>query len=137
MNRRLLALAISLALVLSCAANAQMACHAPQAPRQVAQLLFGRKIGDRLGVSAAQFGHFVDREISARFPDGLTVFDAAGEWRDTARKTIVREPSKVVEIVLPGNDDDGERLVAIADAYKRRFHQQSVGMVIREACVSF
>ena len=52
-------------------------------------------------------------------------------------KTIVHEPSKVVEIVLPGNDDDSERLAAIAEAYKKRFHQQSVGVVIRDACVSF
>ena len=70
------------------------------------ELLFGRNIGGRLGVSEAQWGRFVDREISPRFPDGLTVLDAKGEWRDTARNTIVHEPSKLVEIVLPGKDDD-------------------------------
>jgi hypothetical protein len=132
------ALAIWLALIPSNSASAQsITCHAPQQPRQVAQLLFGRNVGDRLGVSAAQWARFVDREISPRFPDGLTVLDAAGEWRDTTRKTIVHEPSKVVEIVLPGKDDDSERLDAIAEAYKKRFHQQSVGVVIRDACVSF
>jgi Protein of unknown function (DUF3574) len=135
MSGRLPAVAILLTLISS--AGAQTSCHAPQQPRQVAQLLFGRNIGDRLGVSAAQWARFVDREISPRFPDGLTVLDAAGEWRDSARKTIVHEPSKVVEIVLPGKDDDGERLGAIAEAYKKRFHQQSVGVVIRDACVSF
>jgi hypothetical protein len=106
-------------------------------PREVAELLFGRKIGDRLGVSATQWGRFVDREISPRFPDGLTVFDARGQWRDTERKTLVHEPSKVVEIVLPGKPDDGDRLEAIAQAYKSAFRQQSVGIVIRGACVSF
>jgi hypothetical protein len=112
-------------------------CHAGQKPQQVAELLFGRNIGDRLGVSEAQWARFVDREISPRFPDGLTVLDAKGEWRDTARKTIVHEPSKVVEVVLPGKPDDVDALNQIARAYKARFRQQSVGIVIRGACVSF
>jgi hypothetical protein len=29
------------------------------------------------------------------------------------------------------------RLSEIADAYKKRFRQQSVGIVLRQACVSF
>jgi hypothetical protein len=82
-------------------------------------------------------GGFVDREISPRFPDGLTVLDAKGEWRDTATKTIVHEPSKVVEIVLPGKPDDIDALDRIAQAYKTWFRQLSVGIVVRAACVSF
>ncbi len=133
-----IAAAILLAIASSICANAQTSdCRGGQKPRQVAQLLFGRNIGDRLGVSEAQWGRFVDREISPRFPDGLTVLDAKGEWRDTARHTIVHEPSKVVEIVLPGKDDDATQLDAIAQAYKSRFRQQSVGIVVRGACVAF
>jgi hypothetical protein len=112
-------------------------CHSGFASRQVAQLLFGRNIGGRLGVSEAQWERFVDREISARFPDGLTVLDAKGAWRDPVRKTLVHEPSKLVEIVLPGMPDDGERLAQIAAAYKSRFRQQSVAIVVQGACVSF
>jgi hypothetical protein len=130
--------AIILALACSSSANAQLLeCHAGLKPREVAQLLFGRNIGGRLGVSEAQWGRFVDREISPRFPDGLTVLDAKGEWRDTARNTTVHEPSKMVEIVLPGKPDDGARLAEIAAAYRSRFRQQSVGIVVRSACVSF
>jgi hypothetical protein len=127
-----------IALTFAANAHAQTpACRAPQESRQVAELMFGRKIGERIAVSAAQWARFVDREISPRFPDGLTIFDAQGEWRDRARKVIVHEPSKIVEIVLPGRDDDAERLSAIAAAYKTQFHQQSVGIVVRDACVSF
>ena len=130
--------AVLLALAGSPSANAQSSeCHAGQKPQQVAELLFGRNIGDRLGVSEAQWARFVDREISPRFPDGLTVLDAKGEWRDSVRKTIVHEPSKVVEIVLPGKPDDVAALNQIAQAYKSRFRQQSVGIVVRAACVSF
>ena len=132
------AAAIVLALAWSgSAAGQSIACAPGQDARQVAELLFGRKIGDRLGVSETQWERFVDREISRRFPDGLTVLDARGAWRDSARKTIVHEPSKVVEIVLPGKPDDTEQLNRIAQAYKTRFQQQSVGIVVRGACVSF
>src|SRR6266550_2149053 len=103
-------------------------------PQQVAELLLGRKIGDRLGVSETQFLNFLDREITPRFPDGLTVYDARGQYRDSERNRIVREPSKVVMIVLPGRPEDMARLNEIADAYKKRFRQQSVGIVLRQAC---
>lgn len=105
--------------------------------QQVAELMFGRNIGERVGVSEAQWARFVDREITPRFPDGLTVFDTRGQWRDAERNRIVREPSKLVQIVLPGKAEDADRLNEIAAAYKSRFRQQSVGVIVRGACVSF
>jgi hypothetical protein len=125
-------------LFLVCSTTAQAAeCPASLKPQDVAQLLFGRNIGDRLGVSEARFQRFVAREISPRFPDGLTILDAQGQWRDGARGLTVHEPSKVVEIVLPGRDGDLDALNQIAAAYKSAFHQQSVGIVVRSACVAF
>lgn len=112
-------------------------CHGGLAEKAVAELLFGRDIGGRLGVSEAAFARFVARELTPRFPDGLTITDATGQWRDRRSGRIVREPSKHVEIVLPGNADDQARLEAIASAYKRTFRQQSVGIILRPACVSF
>jgi hypothetical protein len=103
----------------------------------VAELMFGRNIGHRRGVSEAEWGRFVDREIISRFPNGLTVLNAGGQWRDEATKKIVREPSKLVQIVLPGQVEDIARLNEIVAAYKRRFKQQSVIMIVRPACVSF
>jgi len=119
-------------------ANAQLVdCRGGQKPSQVAELMFGRKVGDRIGVSEGDWARFVDREITPRFPDGLTVFNAAGQWRDKSSNKIIREPSKIVQIVLPGDDGEFARLNEIADAYKTRFKQQSVGVIVRPACVSF
>ena len=134
------ALTLVLALILALAgdADAQLVdCLGGQRPTQVAELMFGRNIGSRIGVSEGDFGRFVDREIMSRFPNGLTVFNAAGQWRDEASNKIAREPSKVVQIVLPGQVDDVARLNEIVEAYKRRFKQQSVVMIVRPACVSF
>jgi hypothetical protein len=114
-----------------------LSCHGTQQPRQVAELLFGRDIGHRLGVSEAAWRRFVAREMTPRFPDGLTVTDAAGQWRDPATGAIEREPSKRVEIVLPGNAEDEARLEAVVAAYKRQFHQHAVGIIVRPACVAF
>jgi len=133
----LLAAIVVLPLLVISASGEPIACSAPLKPQQVAELLFGRKIGDRLGVSEREFLNFLDREITPRFPDGLTVYDARGQWRDQERNHIVREPSKVVMIVLPGKPEDMVRLSEVAEAYKKRFKQQSVGIVLRPACVSF
>jgi hypothetical protein len=112
-------------------------CHGTRQPKAVAELIFGRDIGTRVGVSESAWTRFVARELTPRFPDGLTITDALGQWRDRRHNRIVREPSKLVEIVLPGHDDDDARLDAVAAAYKRQFRQQSVGIVVRPACVSF
>ncbi|HET9814936.1 MAG TPA: DUF3574 domain-containing protein [Xanthobacteraceae bacterium] len=131
-------LALTLALALAGGADAQLLdCLGGQRPSQMAELMFGRNIGRRLAVNEADWSRFVDREIISRFPSGLTMFNAAGEWRDDATKKIMREPSKVVQIVLPGQAEDIARLNEIVAAYKQRFKQQSVVMIVRPACVSF
>jgi hypothetical protein len=114
-----------------------LVCRAAQQLRLMAELTFGRDIGRGVGVSEAAWRRFLDREVTPRFPDGLTVVSAAGQWRDRRTGRIVREPSKLLMIVLPGKADDQARLDAIAAAYKRRFHQQSVGIIVQPACAAF
>ena len=40
-------------------------------------------------------------------------------------------------IAMPPGADHDERLQKIIEAYKTRFKQQSVGLILRPACVSF
>ncbi len=119
------------------AQNPVSACLAGQHAGQIAELTFGRDIGRRVGVSEAAWRRFLDREVTPRFPDGLTVISALGQWRDRITGKIVREPSKLVMIVMPGNADDQARLDAIVAAYKRQFQQQSVGIIVQPACTAF
>ena len=136
MQSRAALLAVVL-LTLAPSAHAQLSCALPQKPMMEVEMMFGRNIGNRLGVSEGQWVRFVDREIVTRFPGGLTVYSAAGQWKDRASSKIVREPSKVVQIVLPGEEEDIARLNEIVEAYKTRFKQNSVIMIVRPACVSF
>jgi hypothetical protein len=112
-------------------------CSGAHKPQRVAELIFGRGVGGPIEISEAQWMQFVDTEITPRFPDGLTVYDATGQWRDKTSNKITRETSKIVLIVLSGRPEDLSGLNEIAEAYKRTFGQQSVGMIVRPACVSF
>ncbi|RAI33490.1 DUF3574 domain-containing protein, partial [Rhodoplanes roseus] len=89
-----------------------------------------------------RFSEFLAREITPRFPDGLTVVDASGQWRDPATRRTSREATKLVLLVTPAEESSAAptrevRIAAIVDAYKRRFRQKSVLVLTREACARF
>ena len=132
----LLPLLVGAALLCGCASLAPPTCPAGQSPGRAVQLFFGRDIGDRVGVSEADFAQFVDTELTPRFPDGLTVLDAAGQWRGAAG-VVGREPSKVVILALPGRTGDEAKLDAVRAAYKTRFSQEAVLIVTQPACLGF
>jgi hypothetical protein len=136
---RSLALSVVLALaqLLSACMMLPQACAPPAESMVTAELLFGRNIGDRLGVSDAAFADFLAREITPRFPDGLTVMDARGQWRDGEGGRIVREPSKLVLLIFRDESKRRESLSTIVEVYKNRFRQQSVLTSLRTSCVTF
>jgi hypothetical protein len=113
-------------------AFAQVSCASPQLPMLDVELMLGHGKG-----SAAQWRAFLRDEVTPRFPDGLTVYETTGQWRDPARKLIVREKSRVLRIIVQADPLVQDKVTAIADAYKTRFAQKSVGIVTRTACVSF
>jgi len=131
--RSLFALLIIPLLTFGASAEAQqLQCTGNQKSWVVAELLFGRE-----RVSERSWSRFLAAEITPRFPDGLTVYDAKGQWRGPGSATISRERSKVVMIAMPPAGDNDTRLQQIIEAYKARFGQQSVGLIVYPACVSF
>ncbi|MBO9560450.1 MAG: DUF3574 domain-containing protein [Caulobacter sp.] len=133
----LLGLLAGATLLSACASLAPApACPAGQSPARLIQLGFGRKIGDQVGVSEADFARFVDEELTPRFPEGLTVLDAAGQWRSNAGP-IVREPSKIVILALPGRAGGEDKVEAVREAYKKRFSQEAVMAITQPACLGF
>lgn len=120
-----------------CASFAPQACAPGQQAMLSAELFFGRKIGNRVGVSEAAFRSFVDAEVTPRFPGGLTILDASGQYRDREHGMLIREPSKLVLIATLDETGNRDKLAAIAEAYKHSFSQQSVGLILKPACASF
>jgi len=100
-----------------------------------AELFFGRDIAGGGVVSDADWQCFLDQEVTPRFPDGLTVEEASGQWKGA--DGIVREKSKRLTIVLVGAAGEEAKLSAVRDAYKRRFQQDAVLLVERQACAAF
>ena len=105
-------------------------------PWLTAELFFGLSLKGGGQVSDAEWTRFLDVEVTPRFPDGLTVYDAQGRWRGPDGR-IVREPSKAVLIVTHGGAEDQAKLEAVRAAYRRLYDQDSVLEVVREACASF
>jgi len=110
---------------------AQISCAPPQKPMLDIELMLGHG-----KASAARWPRFLAKEVTPHFPDGLTVYETAGQWRDPVTKVIAREKSRVVRIIAPV-DTPPDKIAAVADAYKMQFRQKSVGIVTREVCASF
>ena len=104
----------------------------------VAELFFGRDKGGRRNVSDAEWSDFLSSVVTPSFPDGLTVFDGYGQWRNPETGVIGRSSGvKIVLIAVKRGPDVAGRFQALIDAYKTRFHQQSVGIVTRDSCAAF
>lgn len=104
----------------------------------VAELFFGRDKAGRKAVSDAAWANFLATVVTPNFPDGLTVFDGYGQWRNPETGVIGHSPNvKIVLIAVKRSPDLPGRLSAVIDAYKTRFHQQSVGIVTRDSCAAF
>jgi hypothetical protein len=113
-------------------------CILPTEQRMlVAELFFGRRIRGGGFVSEGQWTQFVNDVITPNFPDGYTVFDGTGGWRDAGIDRTVRDPTKILLVAAKRSPDLADRLGAVMDAYKTRFHQQSVGIITRDSCAAF
>jgi hypothetical protein len=90
-------------------------------------LFFGCAKPDGTAISAAEWEAFLDAEITPRFPEGLTVLEAAGQWQE-ADGDIVEEYSKVVLLLYPytAQEESHAEIEAIRAAYERRFGQEAV-----------
>ncbi len=86
-------------------------------------------------VSDRQWHQFRDEEIAKRFPDGFTVIPANGFWRSGAE--TYREPSRVMIVVAPDTEGTEDKLNAIAQAYAKKFHQQSLLQIKSSVKVDF
>jgi Protein of unknown function (DUF3574) len=103
------------------------------------QLYFGLGPADQpdKGVSEAQWRAFLDKEVTPRFPDGLSVVDVYGQWQGKMNPVPERLRSKLLIIDYPDNGESREKIEAIRSAWKRQTGDQSVLRVTQPAEVSF
>lgn len=116
---------MSEAVIVADATRTHAAARCPD--RSQARLYFG--LGGRTGpISEAGWNMFLSDTITPRFPDGLTVLEAKGQWRG-ADHIVSREDARVVEIMHEPSPAADAAIDAIAEAYKAQYGQEAVMVV--------
>ena len=103
------------------------------------KLYFGLGPVDRpeQGVSEGDWRRFLDREVTPRFPDGLSVLDVYGQWQGKNQASPERLRSKMLIIDYPDTAENRAKIEAIRAAWKQKTGDQSVMRVTEPADVSF
>lgn len=119
------------------AAQAEMTpdCAPAGSPHTRTTLYFG--LSRPTGViTESQWKAFLRHEVTPRFPQGFTVWNADGQWRaDDGR--IMGERAKVLLVVHDGGTQSRAALGQIIERYKAMFQQQSVLWETARVCVAF
>ncbi|MHB8884127.1 MAG: DUF3574 domain-containing protein [Methylovirgula sp.] len=79
---------------------------------------------------------FLAKEVTLRFPAGLSLFSGYVQWRN-GKGRIIKETSRMLLIWYVADARSQANIEAIRNAYKKRFHQQSVLRADGVSCVSF
>jgi hypothetical protein len=111
-----------------------MDCGATSASQIRTTLYFGRT-RPRGSVSELEWQMFLRDEVTQRFPEGLTVWEAEGQWR-TPTGSLDHEQSKVLLLVHPDTAAARQSVQAVIEAYRKMFEQQSVLWESARVCVA-
>ncbi|MDE0538710.1 MAG: DUF3574 domain-containing protein [Rhodospirillales bacterium] len=115
-------------------ANAGEECPRGLEPVTEFRLFFG--LADSAGntVTEDEWRAFLADTITPRFPAGLTVLDAGGQWLEPSGR-LQREPVKVVIGVLSTKAAEDMKLVdEISAAFQARFAQDPVFRMSGSGC---
>lgn len=113
-----------------------VACRTGSTSMARLELLFGLGRRDGGTISDADWASFLDAEVTPRFPAGLTVLSAYGQWRGDT-DALTKEASRVLLVWYASGPDSEHKIEAIRTAYRERFGQDSVMRVDGRSCVSF
>jgi hypothetical protein len=108
-----------------------------QTPMLVIQLFFGQSIPGGGRVTPKQWRSFLEQTVTPLFPAGFTVYDAYGQWQAPDKSSAGREHTKVVMIVAADGAQSRSGIATVSEAYRKLFHQQSVGILTSEGCGAF
>lgn len=119
----------------ACAATSPPSCAGGQQPFVQELLYFGTdKPAGR--VTLEDWAQFLGETVTPRFPEGLTDWQASGQWRG-ASGAVIQEPSYVLSLVHPESVAAETAVRELIASYKARFQQEAVLRVTSGVCVSF
>jgi hypothetical protein len=86
-------------------------------------------------VSELEWQMFLRDEVTTRFPDGLTVWEAEGQWRQSDG-TIGHERSKVLLLVHSDTPAARTSVQSVIERYRKGFDQESVLWETARVCAA-
>ena len=91
------------------------------------ELYFGMDKPKGGEVTEEDWNKFLEAEVTPRFPDGLTVLEGYGQFKDSLGK-IERENSRVLILLYTKKNRRAvnQKIEEIRNAYKKQFEQESV-----------
>jgi hypothetical protein len=108
-------------------------CAPPLKPAVEVGLYFGGDAGNGRAVSEAEWASFMAEEVTPRFPNGLSVIDVVGQYREPSGR-MVREKTKLFVVVIFDAPAHLTKVQAVIDAYNRRHSQNSVFRTEHAVC---
>jgi hypothetical protein len=126
---------VSLALLCAGCTTAPPRCATGQEAAVNELIYFGTATPDGV-VSADAWNGFLRDVVTPHFPQGLTTWDASGQWR-SADGSLTREASHVLNLVHAADMKSEAAVRDIVEQYKKRFRQEAVLRVTTDGCTSF
>ncbi|MBT2323158.1 DUF3574 domain-containing protein [Variovorax paradoxus] len=136
MSHDRLAFIAGLALLGACAPMHGPGCGSAEQPLIHESLFFGTGKPRGGVVTPEEWAGFLKGTVTPRFPQGLTVSPASGQWRG-ADGAIVQEASQLLQLIHPDDAASESAVLELVAAYKSQFQQEAVLRVKARACVSF
>ncbi|MET0987660.1 MAG: DUF3574 domain-containing protein [Steroidobacteraceae bacterium] len=133
--RKLQCAGLAALLLSGCTSTPQRPCAVGEESFISEQLYFGTETTGGI-VGSQQWEDFLARAVTPRFPRGLSVWPASGQWQG-ANGAITRESSYVLSLIHPDDAHSEEAVRAIAAEYKARFQQEAVLRIKSRVCASF
>jgi hypothetical protein len=104
---------------------------------RVFNLYFGRSVSGRGAVSDAEWRDFRDHVITPALPNGYTILDGQGAWRNPRSNTTISEATTILVVAMPDAPESQSVINGIRSNWQHRFHQFVVGMTVQTGCGSF
>lgn len=86
-------------------------------------------------VSSEEWSTFLREVVTPRFSDGLSVWQASGQWQGGDGR-LIKENTFVLSLVHAREPSFEKSVRAIVSEYKTRFQQEAVLRVKSHACIS-
>ena len=134
---RQIALLVLMASLAGCATLGRPSpCGTDQFPATMQTLYFGTQRAEAPAVAQTDWLQFLEHSVTPAFPDGLTWWQAKGQWRDRDGE-LVEETTFILQVLQRDAPEEAAKADSLITTYKKQFAQKSVLSTRQRICASF